>query len=440
MVDAASTKTFNFFHHWYPVSPVVDLRPEHPTAVTVLGIAMVIWKPRHWETYRVFLDQCPHRLAPLSEGRVDEQTSHLMCSYHGWQFDGEGVCQSVPQAKPDFAPEQRSQLCATALPTQTENDLLWVWPDAASADLAAQTPLPLSPQIDASKGFVWDSYGRDLAYDWQTLVENVVDPSHVSFAHHGVQGDRANAAPLLMEILQSTMERIESETKGRFTSHLTFEPPCRVEYAMTFGDTGKKVGLVTYCVPTVPGRCRIVAQFPRNFAQRIHRLMPRWWPHVTMRNQVLDGDMVLLHQQEQRLKQQPQNWKTAYKLPATADRFVIEFRKWCDRYLPGQPFWERAGPTETQDHRQMLDRYHQHTQHCQSCRGALTNIRRLQWGLSGWFVVCLMVVAVLPDGARLWPGLLLLGLGTLGLGGAAGLRFWLEPKFVFVDYIHADRK
>ena len=444
MVNAASTQTFDFFRHWYPVTPIVDLRPEYPTAVTVMGIPIVIWKPRYSDTYQAFLDQCPHRLAPLSEGRVDEQTGHLMCSYHGWQFDSKGGCQSLPQAEDDFQPETRSQLCATVLPTQTKNDLLWIWPDAASAELAHETPLPLSSQIDASKGFVWDSYVRDLAYDWQTLVENVVDPSHVSFAHHGVQGNRANAAPLPIKILHSTVERIESESTGRFQSHLTFEPPCRVEYEMTFGDSGKQVGLVTYCVPTVPGKSRIVAQFPRNFAQRMHHVVPRWWSHVMMRNAVLDGDMVLLHQQEQRLRQQTQEWKTAYKLPATADRFVIEFRKWCDLNLLDQPFWQVTAPafapSAAQNHRQMLDRYHQHTQHCQSCRSALNAIRRLQWGLLVFFVVGLSVVAVLPDSLRLWPGLPLLCLGLLGLGGAAGLHFVLEPKFLFVDYIHAERQ
>ncbi|MBT9316336.1 aromatic ring-hydroxylating dioxygenase subunit alpha [Leptothoe spongobia] len=437
---------FNFFHHWYPVTPVADLRPDYPTAVTVLGVPIVIWKPRNSDTYRAFLDQCPHRLAPLSEGRVDEQSGHLMCSYHGWQFDSKGLCQALPQAEADFQPDQRSQLCATVLPSQTKNDLLWIWPDAASADIAHETPLPLSAQVDASKGFVWDSYVRDLEYDWQTLVENVVDPSHVSFAHHGVQGNRANAAPLPIKILHSTVERIEAQSKGRFKSHLTFEPPCRVEYELTFGDSGKQVGLVTYCIPTVPGKCRIVAQFPRNFALRLHQVVPRWWSHVTMRNAVLDGDMVLLQQQQQRLQRQLQiqDWKTAYKLPTSADRFVIEFRKWCDLYLQNQPFGEvpmpALAPAAAQNHRQMLDRYHQHTQHCQSCRSALKTIRRLQWGLLIFFVVSLTVVAVLPDSLRLWPGLLLMGLGLVGLGGAAGLRFVLEPKFLFVDYIHAERK
>ena len=66
--------------------------------MTLLGLGLVIWKLSNANQYCVFPDQCPHRLAPLSEGRVDEKTGHLMCSYHGWQFDPQGTCTYVPQA------------------------------------------------------------------------------------------------------------------------------------------------------------------------------------------------------------------------------------------------------------------------------------------------------------------------------------------------------
>jgi phenylpropionate dioxygenase-like ring-hydroxylating dioxygenase large terminal subunit len=436
---------FNFFHHWYPLTPVVDLRQDYPTAITVLGVNIVIWKPRYSQTYQAFVDQCPHRLAPLSEGRIDEQTGHLMCSYHGWQFDSQGICQSIPQAEADFQPQQQPQLCATALPSQVVNDLFWVWLDPDSVDLAAQTPLPLSPQVDASQGFVWDSYVRDLEYSWQTLVENIVDPTHVPFAHHGIQGNRSQAAPLPIKINHSSAERIEATTQGRFQTQITFEPPCRVEYTISLGNSGKQMGLVTYCIPTVPGKCRIVAQFPRNFATRMHRWIPRWWSHVKTRNAVLDGDMILLQQQEQILQRQTQtqDWKTAYKLPTTADRFVIEFRQWLDRYCQGQLPWpsdsNAIATTPPQDRRQILDRYHQHTQHCQSCRNALKSIRRLQWGLLIYWILSLIIVVLLPDQQRFLPGLPLLTIALLGLGVAAWLKFFLEPQFYFIDYIHGRR-
>lgn len=37
--------------------PVEDLDPKQPTSVTLLGLRLVIWKPKSSETFQVFLDQ-----------------------------------------------------------------------------------------------------------------------------------------------------------------------------------------------------------------------------------------------------------------------------------------------------------------------------------------------------------------------------------------------
>ena len=433
--------SFDFFQHWYPLLPVEDIEPQKPTPVTVLGIPLVIWKPSSSQTYQVFLDRCPHRLAPLSEGRIDDKTDNLMCSYHGWQFETSGNCARIPQAdNPEIIAKNSQNFCATVFPSRQENDLLWVWMDASSPEIAAKTSLPLSPQIDSSKGFVWSSMIRDLEYDWQTLVENVADPSHVPFAHHGLQGDRDRARPLPLKIVRSTMELIEAEVHKPFKTTITFEPPCRLEYGMTFGDGSKKIGLITYCVPVKPGKSRIVAQFSRNFATRLYYLTPRWWDHLFNRNLILDGDMVLLHQQENFL--QNTHWKTAYKMPASADRLVIEYRSWLDRYCDGKLPWDDAitpKSTSEKPREVLLDRYHQHTQHCSSCRNALKMIKLWQWLLVTYFIAIVSIVAILPDHLRVSWGLWLIISALLGLGINAVLRFWLMPKFYFVDYVHSER-
>ncbi|NES91620.1 MULTISPECIES: Rieske 2Fe-2S domain-containing protein [Okeania] len=439
---------FNFFQHWYPLSPIEDLDPEIPVPVTLLGIRLVIWKPRYSENYQVFLDVCPHRLAPLSEGRVDDKTGNLMCSYHGWQFDSQGICTHIPQAEnPEIIAKNQRNFCVTALPVRQENDLLWVWPDAKTADLADTTPLPLSPQIDAEKGFVWSSYVRDLEYDWEILVENVADPSHVPFSHHGVQGNREKAGPIVMEIVESTIDLIEVSSPGNLPTKITFEPPCRLEYEISIGGSGKKIGLVTYCLPVSPGKSRIVAQFPRNFAKTIHRLTPRWWEHIKTRNLVIDGDMVLLNQQEHLLqqKQSSESWKTAYNLPTSADRLVIEFRNWFDKYCHGKLPWNEVGISDSNNylinnnHASLLDRYQQHTQHCSSCRQALKNLQRLQIFLITYFIIIVSGVAIFPDELRIKVGLPLVITALLGMGVYAWLKLWLIPQFYFVDYIHAKK-
>ena len=46
--------------------------------------------------WRAYKDECPHRLVPLSEGRVNE-VGDLECPYHGWSFTGEnGSCTKIP--------------------------------------------------------------------------------------------------------------------------------------------------------------------------------------------------------------------------------------------------------------------------------------------------------------------------------------------------------
>jgi hypothetical protein len=220
-----------------------------------------------------------------------------------------------------------------------------------------------------------------------------------------------------------------------------------LEYAIGFGNEGQQIGLITYCIPLSPGKSRIIAQFTRNFAKTLHQLTPRWWNHIKIRNQVIEGDMILLHQQEHFLQQrQPQeSWKTVYKLPTSADRLVIEFRKWFDKYCQGQLPWGAVGLTALEnegicENRQfLLDRYKQHTQHCSSCRGTLKTVKRIEWVLLGNFVITVSGVALLPDALRLRLGLPVMVVALLGLAAFTWLKFWLEPKFYFVDYVHADR-
>jgi phenylpropionate dioxygenase-like ring-hydroxylating dioxygenase large terminal subunit len=442
------TEQFNFFQHWYPLTFIEDLEPQKPKSITLLGKRLVIWKPTKSATYRVFLDQCPHRLAPLSEGRIEDKTGNLMCSYHGWEFNENGICERIPQAEnPEIITKNQENFCVTSFPVRQQQEILWVWPDEKTSAMAENTPLPLSPQIDAAKGFVWSNYIRDVEYDWQTLIENVADPSHVPFAHHGVQGNREKAVPIPINIVKSTIDLIEVNIQRGLPTTITFEPPCRLEYAINLGNTGKKLGLVVYCIPISPGKSRIVAQFPRNFAKTLHRIIPRWWNHIHERHLVLDGDMILLHQQEYLLQQKQLNesWKTAYKLPTNADRLVIEFRNWFDKYCQGKLPWNQVGISDLEtskinDNRaEILDRYQQHTQNCSSCRTAVKNLERLQIALLAYFVFIISGVAVLPDHWRLQLGLPLVITALLGLGIYSWLKFFLIPKFYFVDYIHAEK-
>jgi phenylpropionate dioxygenase-like ring-hydroxylating dioxygenase large terminal subunit len=78
------------------ISSLQDMDKSVPHPLLILGQPVVLWYDRRESKWRCFLDQCPHRLAPLSEGRIDEE-GRLQCSYHGWSFEGKGACACIPQ-------------------------------------------------------------------------------------------------------------------------------------------------------------------------------------------------------------------------------------------------------------------------------------------------------------------------------------------------------
>lgn len=76
---------------------------------------------------------------------------------------------------------------------QVDGPFLWVWPESGLEALAESSKVVgnMHPSV-AIPGFVegeWEfmgtAYIRDVPLRYDTLMENVVDPSHVPFSHHG---------------------------------------------------------------------------------------------------------------------------------------------------------------------------------------------------------------------------------------------------------------
>jgi phenylpropionate dioxygenase-like ring-hydroxylating dioxygenase large terminal subunit len=79
---------------WYPLAFEEITDSSQPHRCEVLGTQVVFWKGE--TQWFAAVDECPHRLAPLSEGRV--VGGCIECPYHGWQFDGsDGGCVTIPQ-------------------------------------------------------------------------------------------------------------------------------------------------------------------------------------------------------------------------------------------------------------------------------------------------------------------------------------------------------
>ncbi|THU45007.1 hypothetical protein C4D60_Mb02t13340 [Musa balbisiana] len=186
--DAAGEREkFDWFAHWYPVAPICDLDKRRPHAKTVMGLDLVVWWDRTKGQWQVFDDRCPHRLAPLSEGRIDPW-GRLQCVYHGWCFDGSGSCKYIPQAPDDGPPVHTfRKACASVYPSFEQNKILWFWPsaDPQCKDIALKAKPPYIEELD-DPSYTSTMGMRDLPYGYEVLIENLMDPAHVPYAHHGI--------------------------------------------------------------------------------------------------------------------------------------------------------------------------------------------------------------------------------------------------------------
>jgi hypothetical protein len=72
---------------WLPFIVISSNDDEFPLELTVAGSTYVVWRnPLDRDNaenkgYSIMLDKCPHRFAPLSQGRVDTITGCIECPY-----------------------------------------------------------------------------------------------------------------------------------------------------------------------------------------------------------------------------------------------------------------------------------------------------------------------------------------------------------------------
>ncbi len=414
---------FDWRQAWYPVQYLDNLDRQRPEAFTLLGHPLVIWWDPRQQRWSALDDRCPHRLVPLSEGRVAED-GLLECPYHGWGFTGEGRCDRLPQ-QPANRPISSQRSCVRSWPTAEAQGLLFVF--AGSPDEAAATPLPLiDPLLDQPEAWLVLDLVRDLPYDAVTVLENVLDASHIPYTHHGTIGRRSNAVPMDLEIVASDRQGFrglwaEGPRRGSLgPQSTTFTAPCLMWHEVNAATLGRTITAV-YATPTTPGRCRLFARFPFRFRSRMPQLLlkviPRWWSHRNQ-NRILEDDQIFLHVQERELEARGGSGEYSRNcyLPAAADRYVLALRQWVRDYA-GEPFAGQPLPPSP-SREALLERWHSHTQICRVCREAEGRLRRLRTvgrAIAALGLALGPLLAVLSSSWLPWS----VALTLLALGGVA---------------------
>ncbi|MGB7440563.1 MAG: Rieske 2Fe-2S domain-containing protein [Coleofasciculaceae cyanobacterium] len=398
-VGGTDSTRFDWTEAWYPIYYIEDLDKSKPNSFTLLEQNLVIWWDKIASCWRVFEDKCPHRLAPLSEGRVAED-GLLECPYHGWAFTGEGKCDRIPQQVEGGTAQTSQRACVTSLPTIERQGLLFVYP--GQPENAPKVKVPLVDVLEEpSKDWICLNTFRDLPYDALTLLENVLDSSHIPFTHHRSVGNRANVSTVELEVVESGRQGFkgvwaEGPRKGTLGKQdTTFIAPALMWHDLTSKQFGRTLTVV-YATPISKGKCRIFARFPFKFSSKLPglfiKLTPRWYSHIGQ-NAVLEDDQIFLHHQERYLEEKggSENFTKAFYLPTKADHFVFQLRQWVNQYN-ANPFPNQTLPTRLSKEA-LLDRYYSHTIKCASCSKALARIGQIRIGLA---VLGVLAWAIIP--------------------------------------------
>ncbi|CAI6004988.1 unnamed protein product [Closterium sp. NIES-64] len=247
---------------------------------------------------------------------------------------------------------------------------------------------------------------------YEMLMENLLDPAHVPFAHHKYQGDRNKARPC----------RPWCSSVLRFPFFVTL-PPFHVS-AIEEG-SGKKQRtaiLFFHCIPRLPGQSRLIWLFMNNIIPPWVPMPPEWFlptitwlsPHIppppliSSRSSppiiLFSLSKPLLSAQscagrgERRLEEEGgaegvksyhtpasadsfERWLEeeggavqgikSYYTPTSADSFVSAYRSWLVRFAGGKarfPAYVNPELPAAKSRREILDRQRFHVRLCPDCQ------------------------------------------------------------------------
>ncbi|PPD81775.1 hypothetical protein GOBAR_DD21292 [Gossypium barbadense] len=359
--DGREKERFDWYSQWYPVMPVCDLDKRVPHGKKVLGLDLVVWWDKNENEWKVFDDTCPHRLAPLSEGRID-QWGRLQCVYHGWCFNGNGDCKIIPQAPLDGPPDCYKDLfmgqvihsnlkvhtfkkaCVAVYPSVVQHDIVWVWPNADPQykDIITKKKPPYIPELD-DPSFSRPMGNRDLPFGYEFLIENLMDFAHLPYAHYGiirtpipkVKVDREGGRPLDMKVKKLDINGFVEQEWG----NSNFIAPCIIH---TFADAE-------------------------------------------------------LVQERKIMEIGATNWQKACFLPTKSDAMVVGFRRWFNKYAGSEIDWKgkySGALPPSPPREQLMDRYWSHVVNCKSCNSAYKGLKALEVMLQIMSVILIGIIVV----------------------------------------------
>jgi phenylpropionate dioxygenase-like ring-hydroxylating dioxygenase large terminal subunit len=169
---------------WYAVE-FSQLVGSKPVKVTLMNVDYVLYRDPKGQVVALE-DKCAHRGAALSGGWVEGNC--IRCPYHGWSYNPEGRCESIPADQPGTVIPKRAQV--NSLPVEEKLGFVWLF----VGDLPAEQrpPIPDLPEYGDPK---WRLVSGEYTWDahYTRVLESGLDSSHAPFVHRAFFNNRNDA-------------------------------------------------------------------------------------------------------------------------------------------------------------------------------------------------------------------------------------------------------
>jgi phenylpropionate dioxygenase-like ring-hydroxylating dioxygenase large terminal subunit len=165
-------------NHWYAVGWANQLKPGNIMPVMIWQQAIAVYRDDSGQLHALE-DVCPHKGVALHKGKV--QGCNLACAYHGWEFNSQGHCVSIP-----YLPKEQKlpRAQAHSYPILERYSLIWIFP--GDPTLAAESEPPYIPEFDQPDWFMVPVSAKIKAH-FTICNENSMDVFH-GFLHEKLQG------------------------------------------------------------------------------------------------------------------------------------------------------------------------------------------------------------------------------------------------------------
>jgi phenylpropionate dioxygenase-like ring-hydroxylating dioxygenase large terminal subunit len=179
-------------NYWYVAANDHEIGSK-PLGRVLLGEPVVLFRQPEGKVVALE-DRCVHRHLPLSMGKV--VGDKLQCHYHGLQYDGAGTCVKVPGQ--DMIPPNAK---IRSYPVVERYKWVWIWMgDPALADPSKITDFHW---LDSEDWGARSSYLHVKA-NWQLIVDNLLDLTHLAFVHETTIGNAALVEKAAVKVTRAT--------------------------------------------------------------------------------------------------------------------------------------------------------------------------------------------------------------------------------------------